>query len=383
MHKMYCNWNVVLWAPAIVALGCLGSTPRSAQAQNSVAGWPEREDFKQEPSKVIPFNTRATVLRNGTFASDEEEQKFTDFYKLSLFPNVTWYKAANRQSANDVIVKLLADLKACEPRQDRPAQVYDKLADLTLAYMTKIAGDDQYHPVARVNAMLAIGEINSPKAAQVLLATALNSKQVFAVRVAAMTGLVRMAGPSGRRVLSDPVIAPMLAQKMVAFVKYHAPKRDDGICWMRGQAADLLADMGDIGSQGEVPPALLTMLNDKDLPIPLRSKAARALGKLNYGDNQPAAGPYLAALAEFARDAFSPDQPADRGRVRLVFRDVEDGRKKFASSTRPNDQGLISGLKKTLDDLNKETADKMTPEDLKASIKKAKDSLDGLLKNKR
>ena len=42
------------------------------------------------------------------------------------------------------------------------------------------------------------------------------------------------------------------------------------------------------------------MLNDKDLPIPLRSKAARALGKLNYGANPPAAGPYLTALAELA-----------------------------------------------------------------------------------
>ena len=228
MQITHRNWNLVLWAPAIVGVACIGPAPRSAQAQNPFAGWPEREergDFKKEDPKPVQFYTRATVLKNGTFSTDEEEQKFADFYNRSVFPNVTLYKPANRQSANDVIPKLRIDLKACEPRPDRPEQVFDKLVDLTLAYMTKIAAGDQYHPAARINAMLAIGELNSPKAAEVLLKMANDRGRAFAMRVAAMNGLVRMAGPSGRRVLSDPGIAPLVVQKMVVFVKYHAPKR--------------------------------------------------------------------------------------------------------------------------------------------------------------
>jgi hypothetical protein len=372
------NGKLLLWALAIVGLGGIGP----AHAQNSVAGWPD-ENFLVRKSQAVQFNTRATVLKSGKFESDEEEQKFADFYNLSLFPNVT--NPENRQllkddasaRREDVITKLRYDLRACEKVPEQ--QVFNKLADLTLAYMTEIAADSRFHPAARVNAMLAIGEVNSPKAAKVLLDTALSRRQLFAVRVAAMTGLVRMAGPSGRGALSDPEIEPLILKNMVAFVKFHPPKGDriDGIYWMRGQAADVLAELGNGGSQNEVPPALLTMLNDKDLPIPLRSKAARALGKLNYGGNPPAAGPYLTALRDFGREALSSEQPADRGRVRLVARDVSDGLRPLAS----RDQPLLDGLKKTFQTLNKETEEKMTSEDLKTAIAKAKASLDGLVKN--
>ncbi len=90
-----------------------------------------------------------------------EEQKFADYYNQAVFPNVT--NPANRQSPkDDVLTKLRIDLKTCERA---PAQhVFNKLADLTLAYMTEIAKDEQYHPAARVDAMLVIGEVNSPKA---------------------------------------------------------------------------------------------------------------------------------------------------------------------------------------------------------------------------
>ena len=82
--------------------------------------------------------------------------------------------------------------------------------------------------------------------------------------------------------------------------------------WMHGQAADVLADLGR-PAPGASPPALLTMLDDKDLPIPLRSKAARALGKLNFGDNLPAAGRYLKALAELRATPWAAISPPIAG----------------------------------------------------------------------
>ncbi len=320
----------------------------------------------------------ARNLRNGNFESAQEETDFTSYYMTTVFPNIT--DKANRQPTKDgqpprdnVIAKLRLDLNECEKRGEK--QVFNKLADLILEYMTEVAGNSNIHPVARVNAMLAIGEANSPKAAKVLLDTAFGPGQVFALRVAAMTGLIRMAGPSGRNVLANPAIEPLVVPKMVKCAQ--AKKKDDGISWMRGQAADMLAELGN--SDGGVPAALLAMLSDKeDLPIPLRSKAAKALGKLNYNGNPPAAGPYLAALLDFARDALSSDQLADRLRVRLVAHDVLEGLKPFATSAAPGDQTLIDGLQKTLKQLNKETADKMTEADLKTSIQKARESLDGL-----
>ena len=98
--------------------------------------------------------------------------------------------------------------------------------------------------------------------------------------------------------MSDPDVSQPVIVRMAAFIARPAPKnaRAEGFRWMRGQAADVLAALKSTGPNNEVPPALLTMLNDKDLPIPLRSKAARALGKLKYGDNPPAAAPYLTAL---------------------------------------------------------------------------------------
>ena len=113
-----------------------------------------------------------------------------------------------------------------------------------------------------------------------------------------MTGLIRMAGPkghiggaSGPGVLTSAEIEPLVLNLMVPFLDFHPSKKDDGIYWMRGQAADVLADLGSTGSKNEVPLGLLSLLEDKDLPIPLRCKAARALGKLKYGGNPPAAGP--------------------------------------------------------------------------------------------
>ena len=377
--------SLILGASAIVALGCLGLAQQSARAQNSVAGWAERTGYPQLTSKAVGFTGRPAVLSRGMFASTEEEQKFADYYNLFLFPSVTWYDPPNRQlpkedpaaKRDDVITKLRSDLKSCE----KPAQkqVFDKLADLTVAYMTEIAKDVKYHPAARVNAMLAIGEVNSPKAVDALLATLRDPNQIDAVRVAAMSGLVRLAGLGTQSAMASPATAGPVIERMVRIVSVRIPEnaRADGIRWMRGQAADVLGDLRSAGSG--VPEALLIMLNDKNLPIQLRSKAARALGKLNYGGNPPAATPYLTALRDFGRDALGSDQPVNQGRVRLVARDVLDGVKPFASSDLPNDQKLIDGLQKTMQSLYKGTESTLKLETLKTYIDKAKESLDSLL----
>ena len=220
----------------------------------------------------------------------------------SVFPNVT--SPTNRESPReDVILKLRADLKEASGDKPRDGEKASRSSTSwrisPWTYMTKIANDAQYHPAARVNAMLAIGEVNSPKAAKVLLNTAFGKGQVFALRVAAMTGLVRMAGPSGKKVLSDPEIEPLIVDKLVRSPSSTRRRKTTASpgCGGRQPTCSPTWEMSEHG----VPAALLTMLGDKDLPIPLRSKAARALGKLNYGEQPARGGPVPDGARGFRR----------------------------------------------------------------------------------
>jgi hypothetical protein len=202
--------------------------------------------------------------------------------------------------------------------------------------------------------------------------------------VAVLADLIRLADskrqPKGCLTAASPS-AEKVIDLMFRIVRLKVPAttRADGIRWMRGQAADVLAELKGT-SGGKVPPALLEMLKDKEMPVPLRCKAALALGSLSYEGSVPAAGPYLTALAELADDALGSDQPADRGRVELVSRDVQAGAKPFSASANPNDQVLLDGLLKPMQTLDKEIA--TAPEELATAMAKAKESLDRLLKKK-
>ena len=150
-------------ALAVAASANAGPAQHSAWAQSPIAGWAERDGLPGRDAQDGLVQQPRHRASQRDFSDADEEQKFTDYYNLQLFPNITHHE--NRQSArDDVIAKLRNDLKACE---DRPSQdVFNKLTDLTLAYMTRIAADSRFHPAVRVNAMLAIGEVNSPKAAR-------------------------------------------------------------------------------------------------------------------------------------------------------------------------------------------------------------------------
>ena len=149
---------------------------------------------------------------------------------------------------------------------------------------------------------------------------------------------------------------------------------------MRGQAADILGNLKSTGTSMEVPAALLVMLSDKDMPIPLRSKAARGARQTGIRWSPPAAAPYLTALAELVRDALSSDQPVDRGCAEMVVRDVKDGVAPFAAAVAPANQGLSDGLQRALQTFTKETFTSPAPDKLKDSIDKAETSIAALLK---
>ena len=165
MKHFYHNWKLVLCSSAIVALGCLIAAERSAQAQNPAAGWAERDDYKSAKSTMVQFQGLATVLRAGTFTDPAQKQAFTDYYSKYLFPMVT--HRDNRQSASDVILKLRNNLATSERAAGQ--DVFNTLANIILGYMMNVAKDAGYQPAARLNAVLAIGEVNTTAAVSDLL----------------------------------------------------------------------------------------------------------------------------------------------------------------------------------------------------------------------
>jgi hypothetical protein len=371
------NRKRVVWVAVFLAVTSFGLAGPSARAQ-SVAGWPERDDFKIEQPERKP-NPPAALYRDGKFEDDNQKKSFDEYYTLSLFPNIT--NLNNRQSKDDVVARIRTDLGRCANAPDQ--QVKNELIDLTLDYMLKKALDSHYHPVVRMNAVIAISELDSLQAAKTMMDIVFGSNQVFANRVVAMSGLVRLAGPSGKGVISsDPAFEASLIQNMVKLVKMKKKGAGaDGVNWIRGQAADVLAGLGSTGANDVVPQALLVMLDDTDLPVPLRAKAAKALGKLSYNGAPPAGGTYLKGLAAFTAEGLaSCEQTGNRGRARQVARDALEGVKPFEGSTVSIDQQLIEGLKKALLAFSKETESAMDPEPRKAAITKAREAIESLLR---
>jgi hypothetical protein len=106
-----------------------------------------------------------------------------------------------------------------------------------------------------------------------------------------------------------------------------APRKipNDGWRWMRGQAADILGTVGSLGKSGTVPTALLTMLADEELPLIIRGKAARALGKLKYEGNLPDGATYTKTFAQFGSAALADNLPGEARRIWAVCNDFLGG----------------------------------------------------------
>src|SRR5208337_3939130 len=73
---LFRHWNLTLGAWAIVVLSLIGLAQQSARAQNSVAGWADKDwpQVPPAPAASVVFNNLPTALRNGRFESDEDEQ---------------------------------------------------------------------------------------------------------------------------------------------------------------------------------------------------------------------------------------------------------------------------------------------------------------------
>ncbi len=257
--------NAVLWLIALTAM-LFGPKLPSAQAQpESLADWQTKAQPPLPSDRRVSFGGLVAAFHTGQFENQGDDQLFANYYEKRIFPYITDPK--KRGEREDVVTKLHNDFRALGRFPNSP--VLDKLIDITLEYMAPIAKDGKWPPAVRENALLAIGEVKSPKAVPLLLEMIKNKELHPMFKVVAMADLVHLAEQG---VLADEAVADPVVKLMAMAVPRKIP--NDGWRWMRGQAADILGLVGNAGNN--VPDALLTMLADEDLPLIIRGKAARA-----------------------------------------------------------------------------------------------------------
>jgi hypothetical protein len=362
-----------LWIVGL-AIPFLGARLPSAFAQaDSLADWTAKEKagrFAQplKPDYKVRFNGLSKALYSSAWENPAADPAlFADFYEKRIFPDITDPKT--RGDRDDVIAKLRTNFRSLRPG----SPVFDKLTEITLDYMPKIVEDPKWHPAVRINAVLAIGEVKSPKALPVLLGMIRDPKLNRAFKVAAMADLVHLAE---LRVMADAEAAAPVVAMMVNAAGAKGKQQSDALRWMRGQAADILGAIGSTGNANAVPAALVVMLGDEELSLMQRGKAARALGRLAYQGDPPNAAAYFSALVGFGSDALADNLPVDARWVRTVARDLLEGLQPLLKqSSVPK---AVNEARDAMDKLQKEASKTPQPtaEELKTAIAAAKAAMD-------
>ena len=215
-----------------------------------------------------------------------------------------------------------------------PPEAHDHFVTMAFKVMSVIVKGD-YHPAARYNAALFIGDLNNQEAvvageaanrhAEVpyidgltfLLAELANPQQLDAVRAACLVGILRHVKidaqqiPENRRLVAkSPDVKNIGETRIVDAMLDLISKKDPpegrsrgGHDWLRRRAAEILGFLSPVADNGRVLAKLDELVGDNAEPIPLRCSAAEALGRLNLpakGNlNLAQTGKRLAALAAY------------------------------------------------------------------------------------
>jgi hypothetical protein len=224
------------------------------------------------------------ILNSGKFENNQQKTDFEKYYNTYALPR--WTQLSTLNNLREYHRDLFSNLARA-----KSGEVHDYLNKLVLDYMSKVAKSDKYHPEARVNAMLTIGDLNSVDSIQaaqnvpladalpILLQAAIDDKLITPVRIAALVGINRHVAMK----VSDPQIQQILgAMPKIVSAANAANFNDLGKVWMRKQAVDILGLLGNLGPGNQVPQLLSTYAGDSNAPYYLRQSAAEALGKLKY-----------------------------------------------------------------------------------------------------
>ncbi len=230
------------------------------------------------------------MFRLGTV---RDEKLFDDLLKKKV-AEFSWPENASKLPNLRGRIKTLLEYAGRAGPQD----AHTRANNLLLNFLPRIVAlnlDPPYHPGARYNWMMLLGQLDSkepdfagrgaqPLAAALpeLLKAVEDDKQIDAVHVAAMLGVLRHAESGLAGPVRDTTAAAMtrfLAQ-LEADEQQNPGRRDaKGRAWMEMRAVNVLGALG--VANADVIGALSTRLADTKGPLWLRCSAARALGKLD------------------------------------------------------------------------------------------------------
>jgi uncharacterized protein (UPF0147 family) len=240
-----------------------------------------QEDAPNESFKGKFREIKSLVTQSSGRYGNQAEQKQVEDY----FENYEFKLWTQQKNAAD-IAKWRRDFGKLQ-KQAKPGQIHDRLNDLAFDVLSKKLKTKKYSPTFRLNAILAIGDLNAveggtptplPKTLPFLLETLADEKELDAIRVNAVNGIRRhvVAG------MKDPETSKLIPDVSKAMLKL-ASSEDSAVgkTWMRTQAVEILGLMGSPGENNQVVLLLQSIIENTKLPMKLRCDAADALGQLN------------------------------------------------------------------------------------------------------
>ncbi len=355
-----------------------------------------------------------TDLRNGNYGATTKDD-FEHFYKAYFLSR--WSVQEDIRQLPHYRQELSSHFRSAVPGPPR-----DDLTRLTLDFLKQLVRGD-YHPAVKINAVLAIGELNSveqsgrvaavplPEALDVLLAAANSSKFSDAIRVAAMVGVLRHASAGTPTSETQKKISDVMLRLAAGDLPAGAALSARG--WLVARAVETLGTLGSVGENNEVFTAVLKTAADTKLPLAVRCAAADALGRLNYasadGINPVETAAVLGRLAIDtckAGLAQTKDAAGVPFRRRLLCRldavlvalsgEEERGEKKACTgivplAKQPPEKAFIASLQKAITDAIdkldykeniRESPDTAKLDDMKEPVTKLQQSLEQLLQQK-
>lgn len=255
--------------------------------------------------KAVTSSNQYRTVKNMLRGDDPmDAPTFDTFFKKEYFPQFTFIKdnvfiesADPKENHTSRLPKMRMELSKLidQAKGDQNKVAFDFLNKLTLDAMTRIALNN-YHPLARYNAALTLGEMKeqgqTPYAdALPVLVRCLSVQGAELVRIAALSGLTNFV----RGGAADKDKAALVAALVKLIDDRTSPAGDtpEGRTWIRRKAIELLAAMKEPGAGGSGIAAMVAVLKDNQSPLPLCCAASRGLG--NY-DLKALGATELAAL---------------------------------------------------------------------------------------
>ncbi len=247
----------------------------------------------QDAKKINELIRAKNQIVQGSSLDSSGRQTLENYYLKFLFPAMTQAGFASRIA--DARVEFLKDFASAQ------GDVHKALLSLGVRGSRGLLGKSDFHPAARVNAVMILGALNDSEGdprtgeppvpvkqiTKILTDLVRNDKEHEAVRAAALVELERHArlrgAPGGRDSLTDAERTDLrsLALELIGATEPTAQRSKAAQEWLRGKAIEIAGDLRDAGPQRETYQALLILTQDRDTGLDLRCEALRGLSQLS------------------------------------------------------------------------------------------------------